>query len=139
MMRVVIDTNVFVSALLSPLGSPARVIDLLSADRIVVLYDDRLIGEYLAVLSRPKFGFARLTVRLFVDSIRMKGELVFAPPVSIELPDRDDLPFLEVALAGEAEGIVTGNGKHFVPTSGHHGVPIWSPAEFLERFAADNG
>ncbi len=56
-MRVVLDTNVLVSGLLNPDGSPGRVLDLFLAGGITLLVDDRILGEYRAVLPRPKFGF----------------------------------------------------------------------------------
>jgi predicted nucleic acid-binding protein len=51
--------------------------------------------------------------------------------LEIDLPDPDDEPFLEVAIAGRVEAIVTGNKRHF-PKKDYKGVRILSPAEFLE-------
>ncbi len=56
-MRVVLDTSVLVSGLLNPHGSPARVLDLVTAGPVVLFYDDRIIAEYRALLSRPRFAF----------------------------------------------------------------------------------
>jgi predicted nucleic acid-binding protein len=49
------------------------------------------------------------------------------------LPDADDRMFVEVALAGGADAIVTGNVRHFVPRRGTLGVLVCTPREFVDR------
>ncbi len=114
-MRVVLDTNVLVSGLLSPFGTPARVLDLLTTGVIIPLFDDRILQEYTEVLARPRFGFAEDDVGTLLAYVRVHGELVVAPPLDVELPDPDDLPFLEVAAAAGARAVVTGNAGGMVP------------------------
>lgn len=72
-MKIVLDTNVLVSSLLNPDGSPAGVLKLLLNGRIIMLYDNRILGEYLAVLSREKFGFRREWIDPLIDFIRQDG------------------------------------------------------------------
>lgn len=130
-MRVVIDTNVLVSGIINPHGSPGRVIDSIVSQTIIVVHDDRIMSEYRDVLLRPRFGFQRSDVDALLDFIEFSGEHITAGPVDIILPDPTDLPFLEVAIAGSAEALVTGNLRHFKPVRGRHRVPIFSPAELL--------
>lgn len=132
-MRVVVDTNVLVSGLLSPFGTPARVLDLLTAGLLVPVFDDRILQEYTEVLARPRFGFAEDDMSTLLAYLRMHGELVAAPPLDVDLPDPDHLPFVEVAAAADARAVVTGNARHFVPRQGAHGVEVWSPAELLSH------
>jgi len=54
---IVLDTNILVSALITPFGKAARVLDLVIRGDIRILYDDRILSEYREVLLRPKFGF----------------------------------------------------------------------------------
>jgi len=129
--RLVLDTNVLVSGLLSPYGPPGRVVDLVFAARVVVLADDRILGEYADVLARPKFAFRADDVRDVLEYLRVAVEPVVASPLGVELPDRDDLPFLEVAAAGGADALVTGNTRDFAPTKGHHDIRVVTAAEFL--------
>lgn len=131
-MRIVLDTNILVSALLSPHG-PGRVLDLLLAGQLVLLTDDRILGEYDEVLARPKFGFSADDVAEVLNYCRTTSERVLAPPLDVSLPDHGDLPFLEVAMTGEADALVTGNTRHFVPVGGTHSVAIVSPAELLQQ------
>jgi uncharacterized protein len=130
-MRVVVDTNVLVSGVMNPHGSPGRVVDAIVSQSISVLYDDRILLEYRDVLLRPFFGFQAADVNALVDFIEFSGEQISAGPVNVVLPDPTDLPFLEVAIAGLADALVTGNLRHFKPVRGRHSVSILSPAELL--------
>ncbi|HEX8362055.1 MAG TPA: putative toxin-antitoxin system toxin component, PIN family [Longimicrobium sp.] len=130
-MRVVVDTNIVVSGLLSPAGPPGRVIDLLLSGHVVALYDDRILLEYHDVLARPKLRIDPALAGAVLDWIERGGILVSAPPLDIELPDPDDLAFIEVAVAGAAAALVTGNGRHFAPARSSISLPILSPADFI--------
>jgi putative PIN family toxin of toxin-antitoxin system len=133
-MRIVVDTNVLVSGLLSPHGPPGRIVDGVVSEELVVLFDDRILDEYRDVLARPKFGFGARDIDDLLDQIVAAGEHVSASPLTVKLPDVDDLPFLEVAAAGKADALVTGNTKHF-PRSARCGVVVLTPAQLIERWA----
>jgi uncharacterized protein len=130
-MLVVLDTNLLVSALLSPFGPPARMLDLALSGEIRLAYDDRVMAEYREVLARPKFGFAPEDVADLLAFLEADGEPVTARPLPRELPDADDLPFLEVAAETEAI-LVTGNTAHY-PASVRGTVVVLTPAEYLGR------
>ena len=134
-MRVVLDTNVLVSGLLNPVGAPGRVVDLLLAGEISLLADDRVLREYRLVLPRPKFAFPRADVRAVLEFLETGSEIVPAAPSRIRLPDPDDLPFLEVAVSGGAESLITGNLRHFPPPI-RRGLafPIQAPGDFLKTW-----
>ena len=61
----------------------------------------------------------------------VESELVGAVPLPLSLPDPDDAMFLEVASAGGAEYVVTGNIRHF-PTDARQGITVVSPRDFIE-------
>src|SRR5574338_795842 len=132
-MRAVVDTNVIVSALLKPAGPPGQVLNAILEHRIKLLYDDRILGEYIEVLSRPKFRITQLQVESIIGFIEQEGDYFSGQRLDIVLPDERDLPFLEVAVAGLADALITGNGRDFKPRKGSHNVRIMSPAEFLGR------
>jgi putative PIN family toxin of toxin-antitoxin system len=129
-MRVVIDTNVLVSGIINPHGPPGRIVDSIVSLALTPLYDDRILSEYRDVLLRPVFGFRRNDVSVLLDFIEFSGEYITTGPVNLVLPDPDDLPFVEVAMAGSADALVTGNTKHFIPAR-RHGVSILTPAALL--------
>jgi putative PIN family toxin of toxin-antitoxin system len=134
-MLIVLDTNVLVSGVLNPSGAPGRLVDLILAYRVAVAYDDRLLAEYSRVLARPRFHIQPEEIHNLLGVWRYAGRLVTGSPLKIEsAPDPDDLPFAEVAVAAQADALVTGNPKHFafLPKLG---VPVLSPAECLKRLA----
>ena len=130
-MRVVVDTNVLVSGLLSPFGPPGIIVGLITAGSLCSCHDSRILAEYNAVLRRPAFPFAEEEVMALMAQMRASGELVSARPLPLRLPDPDDEPFLEVAAAAMAEFLVTGNLKHF-PDDRRQGVRVVTPREFLD-------
>lgn len=133
-MAIVLDTNVLVSGVLNAYGAPGRILDFVLAGSVQIAYDDRLLGEYADVLSRPRFGFEPTRIRALLAYFRLSGLLVSATPLPglavTAVPDPDDLPFAEVAVAAGVEALVTGNGRHFAFLSAYN-VPVYTPADFV--------
>ncbi|GAH62448.1 unnamed protein product [marine sediment metagenome] len=132
-MRIVLDTNVVVSGLLNPHGKPGTILQMVVSRAVTICYDARIIDEYREVLLRPKFPISEAEVDATLEQIEAAGHLVTTTPLPQNLPDPDDEPFLEVALAGEAEYLVTGNVKHY-PEDRRRGVRVVSPVEFVELY-----
>ena len=136
-MKIVLDTNVLVSGLLTPFGASGEVVRLVSAGVLVVQYDSRILLEYQNVLSRPKFQFDPENVNTFLTYIKQNGQVVSGIPLKKRLPDRDDEPFLEIAIAAQAACLITGNRKHF-PKASRQNLKIFSPSEFIDFFRKSN-
>ncbi|MCL1836810.1 MAG: putative toxin-antitoxin system toxin component, PIN family [Treponema sp.] len=112
MTRVVLDTNVLVSALLSN-GAPAAVVDLVTERRIILFYNDNIIAEYWDVLQRAKFDIRSQRVTRLINAIVKNGiSAENALTSAIPMPDEDDRKFYDVAKASSAF-LITGNLKHF--------------------------
>jgi putative PIN family toxin of toxin-antitoxin system len=133
-MIIVLDTNVIVSGVLKTYSKAATILRLVADGAIQLAYDLRILSEYREVLTRSEFGFSREDIEMFLLQIEEEGLLVSAKPIRCRLIDPDDEPFLEVALAAGAVGMVTGNKRHF-PRRDFEGIKILSPAEFLEAFS----
>lgn len=103
---------------------------MVSAGALTLCIDARLLTEYETVLLRPRFGFDEDSVSALIDYIEATAYTAASIPLPIRLPDVDDEPFLEVALACSAEHLVTGNLAHF-PEPARSGVSVLSPSEFL--------
>jgi uncharacterized protein len=131
--RIVLDTNVLVSGLLAPFGPPSEILRMVSSGEITLCLDARVLSEYADVLARPRFDFDQDDVAALLDFVSHSGMTVAASPLAAALPDPDDEPFLEIALAGGAEFLVTGNGSHF-PADLCQGVHVVSPAQFLKSY-----
>ncbi len=85
------------------------------------------------MLLRPEFSFDHNDVYAFLDEVESSGCLVTPVPLQTGLPDKSDEPFLEVALSGAAECLVTGNIRHY-PEDRRRGMKVVSPGEFVELF-----
>jgi putative PIN family toxin of toxin-antitoxin system len=113
MNRVVLDTNIIVSALLQPLGPPAQVFSLAAGGSIQLCISGEVYAEYEEVIRRPRFRRDENVIAAALDTIREKG-LWVKPTESIRAcADPDDDIFLECAQAARAGYLVTGNLKHF--------------------------
>ena len=117
MVYAVIDTNVFVSALLTKTNDVAtvQVFNAIADGRITPLYHRDILKEYQEVLSRPKFKFRSSVVKALLDSIVECGLEVFPKPTGEILVDVDDLVLYEVVMEKRDDNsyLVTGNKKHY--------------------------
>jgi uncharacterized protein len=129
-MNIVLDTNVLVAGLLSPFGPCGEIVRMVSSGELTLFLDARILTEYAEVLARPKFRFDEDKVADLLDFIEHRGFTVASSPLRLPLPDLDDEPFLGVAIAAQAECLVTGNQVHF-PAELCQGVTVLSPGEFL--------
>jgi len=131
-MRVVLDTNVLVSGLLSASGPPAWIVEAILTGSIELALDMAIREEYEEVLGRPEFSFPPAHVETLLSVIdRFAFWAAGVPPWPVRLPDPDDEPFLAVAAATESV-LVTGNVRHFpIPT--RRGVAVLTPREFKDR------
>jgi putative PIN family toxin of toxin-antitoxin system len=136
-MKIVLDTNVLVSGLLTPYGSSGEIVRLVSAGVLIVQYDARVILEYQDVLYRPKFQFDIQNIETLLTYIKQNGQVISAGPLKRRLPDPDDEPFLEIAIAGRAACLITGNKKHF-PKESRQRIKIFSPSEFVDFYRKYN-
>lgn len=130
-MQIVMDTNILVSALITPFGNAARILDMVLLGELQLLYDDRILLEYSEVLLRPKFSFEERDVDDLLSFIDTEGLKVTSVPVNYPVIDKDDIPFIEVAVSGTVEALITGNKRHF---KGAHTkkIRIMNPDEFLK-------
>ncbi|MDQ3031254.1 MAG: putative toxin-antitoxin system toxin component, PIN family [Myxococcota bacterium] len=130
-LRLVIDTNVVVAALLHPGRTPDLVLESLRARAATILVDSRIEAEYRAVLSRAKFAALPLARRsTMLAALLDRAERVACAPFAHAMIDDDDRAFVEVARSGRADALITGNAKHFPIELG---VTVLSPAALLAR------
>ncbi len=112
-MRIVIDTNVLVSALWNPGGAPAKVVRALADGQLRAVHSPAILQEYREVLARRRFGFDQERAGQIVNFIQIAGIGVAGSPSGRHLPDPKDLIFLDAALEGGASVLVTGNLRDF--------------------------
>jgi uncharacterized protein len=132
-MKVVLDTNVLVSGLLSPFGTCGEIVRMLTSGLVVLCVDARILLEYDEVLHRRKFGIDPSRVDTLIEYIQNVAEVHATVPLDDPLPDADDSPFLEVALSSGASYLVTGNLQHF-PKRSRSGLAVVSPKTFPDEY-----
>jgi uncharacterized protein len=135
--RLVIDTNVFVSGLISGEGPPARLLRAVQEKRAVHLVSDPIVEEYLRVLDYPRIRRFRKITDAFVADIA--AYLVYQTE-RVELrsrmrmsPDPDDDVFLNTAVCGRAMLLVSGDKVDLLALRRVDGIPIVSAREAVER------
>jgi putative PIN family toxin of toxin-antitoxin system len=136
MRLIVLDTNVIVSAGISPAGPPAKIVaDLVLSGLIHIVTSPRVAAEYREVVRRAKFhryGFPPLWLEYLIEESMRLPDPQSWPYLC---PDPNDTPLIALAHAAGA-WLVTGNLKHF-PEPMRNGVTVVSPADYLAHLAGN--
>ena len=134
MIRIVLDTNIFISSLLQPRGLPAEVLTLaLVGERVRLCLSAEIYSEYEEVIRRPRFRRDEEEIVDALRTIRETGLWIKPSQRTQACSDPDDDVFLECADAAKAHFLVTGNLKHF-PASWRD-TRIVSARQFLDTLA----
>jgi putative PIN family toxin of toxin-antitoxin system len=118
MIRIVLDTNVVVSAMLSPSRTAADVLRLALHRRVQLCVSDAILEEYEDVLRRPKCRRPSHVISALMKALRATAETVAPTETLTVSADEADNRFLECAKAAGADYLVTGNLQHFPRTLG---------------------
>lgn len=143
MVRVVVDVNVLVSALLTPKGSPRRVLFALEHQRFSLVTSEGMIARVEEKLRNPKiggaYGVTDEDIRSVRSLLRTQAEVVVVPTAAVVAmtgdPEDDDV--LATAREGKATYLVTGDKEHLLPLDGCQGMRIVSPRQFLDILAEE--
>ena len=127
--RVVLDSNIVVSACLTPQGASATIVELALLGYFTLCISQEVLSEYQEVLARPKFSRELERIKTVLEGIE-ETSAVIVPRQRLTLSsDEEDNRLLECAQAAKADFLVTGNRKHFPDRMDE--VRILSPCEFL--------
>jgi putative PIN family toxin of toxin-antitoxin system len=136
-MRLVLDTNVLVTAFRSRAGAAAEVVRLIRRGELTMLATVALFLEYEAVLTRPEhLARAEMTAAEANSALDVLAAVV--EPVEPhflwrpKLRDPDDDMVLEAAVNGRADAVVTFNARHFTDIVGEFGLGLLTPAAILK-------
>lgn len=133
-MRAVVDTNILVRSIIKPQGSVGPVLQRLRRREYTLLLSRATLDELVDVLHRPrlrvKYGLNESGLRAVIRLIVLRSELVQPNErVAVCRDPKDDM-FLEVAVAGQANAIVSGD-EDLLILDPYAGIPIVSPGRFL--------
>ncbi len=135
-LRYVLDTNVIISALLFPRSVPGIAFTK-TRQHGDLLLSSETVGELVEVLSRAKFDpYVTPDERDWFIAVLVKSALLVEPSERVEVcRDPKDNKWLELAIAGQASTIVSGD-EDLIALDGYREISIVTPAEFVERFAS---
>jgi putative PIN family toxin of toxin-antitoxin system len=111
--RVVLDTNVLISAALKPAGLEAAVVNAVIAGELEAWVTEEIWGEYEEVLARPKFNAVREVSHGILAALRSRVSITRPVAALAAALDKDDTRFIECAEAAQTDFIVTGNRRHY--------------------------
>jgi putative PIN family toxin of toxin-antitoxin system len=138
-MRVVVDSNVFVSALIAPNGTSGSLVrKLVESRRTVFLISRETMEELKRVLMYPKIArllkWSSTDVDSFISSIELIAEEVDVAfwVSNVDCRDPDDIKFLSLAVAGRADFLVTGDEDLLILKT-IADIPVLSPSQCLSR------
>jgi putative PIN family toxin of toxin-antitoxin system len=139
-MRAVVDTNILVRALIMPQGTVGPVLLRLRRSEYTLLYAQPLLEELVDVLNRPrirhKYSLTEDDIQIVVSLILLRGEAVAQEQRITACRDPRDDKFLEVAVTGMADIIVSGD-QDLLVLNPFAGIPILPPAGFLQMLDAE--
>jgi len=129
--KIVVDTNIIISAALSSLGKSSQIVDMAFDRKLQIYYNTEILAEYEDVLSRPRFNFNTGKKIHFIEGIKRVGILIEPVTSNVSLPDESDRIFYDTTKASGAI-LITGNVKHY-PNEAF----ILTPAEFIMMLDSD--
>ena len=129
-MRLVLDTNIIVSAFITPGGKPSQILQLVLGRTAELCYNSAILGEYESVMLRPKFSnkIDIGIIRKFINLLRNIGFSFDPMPGKSKLSDESDRIFYDTAKGSDSI-LITGNIKHYPKESF-----IMMPTDFMKRF-----
>jgi len=130
MKRIVIDTNILISAILSPKGNSAQIMTLISLNELQLIFCSKILDEYTKVLAYERLKIPVQAQNKIIKGINKLGILIEPPLSTIHLPDESDRIFYDTARASGAI-LITGNMKHFPAESF-----IMTPADYIKMINA---
>lgn len=135
-LRVVFDTNILISALLSPRGAPFHCLALARLGRVHSISCSQIMQEFQEKLLN-KFRYASEDAQQAVAEIMHFSEMVSLSGISIpEVADPDDWMVIECAIVGGADCVVSGD-RHLLSLGKYGNIDILSAREFLQRLASE--
>ena len=128
MQKIVIDTNIVISAALTPNGNAARIVKSIYEGKVQAFYSPDIINEYKKVLSYERLNISHEKQKITIDAISNLFVQVTPATSCIHMLHEDDRVFYDTAKEAGAI-LITGNTKHF-PAEQF----IMSPTEYLDKY-----
>jgi len=137
-MRIVLDTNVFISGIFFT-GPPSHILEAWRDGKVQVLVSPSILDEYQRIAAELAVQFRDIDLKPFLDLLTVEAEIVLAPSLPpVIRDDPSDDKFLEAAVAGNASYIISGD-KHLLKISEFQGIQVLKPRDFVQRYLKKKG
>jgi len=138
LIRLIVDTNVFVSGIINKNGYPGRILQAVRSGIVELITSDAMIDELLRVLNYPrirKYSHVNDELIRSVAALLLYQTERVEPKIHIELSkDPYDNCFLEAAVTGKVNALITGDRSHLLVIEKIHGIPIITARQCVNRF-----
>ncbi|MBU0545476.1 MAG: putative toxin-antitoxin system toxin component, PIN family [Proteobacteria bacterium] len=132
-MRIILDTNVFISGIFFS-GPPSQILKAWENQRFQIVLSQQILDEYQRVADNLSSKFPTVDILPIIEMITIHAQFIDTQGVEINVcEDPDDDKFIECAVAGECETIISGD-KHLLKLSEYQGVTILNPRNFVKKY-----
>ena len=131
-MRVILDTNVFISGIFFS-GPPSQILKAWANQSFQIVLSQQILDEYQRVSEELSSKFQKIDILPIIELVTIHGQFIDIQDFDISVcEDPDDDKFLECAVAGKCKIIISGD-KHLLKLSGYEGITVWSPRKFVDK------
>lgn len=132
-MRIILDTNVFISGIFFS-GPPSQILKAWGNHSFQIVLSQHILDEYQRIAEELSSKFPTIDILPIIELVTIHAQFVDTQGVDINIcEDPDDDKFIECAIAGKCETIISGD-KHLLKLSGYQGVIIMNSRNFVEKY-----
>ena len=132
-MRIVLDTNVFISGIFFS-GPPSQILNAWKNTKIQIVLSQEILKEYQRVAVSLADKFTTIDILPIIELVIIHGQFIDTKGFEVSVcDDPDDNKFIECAIASNNKIIVNGN-KHLLKVSGFQGITVLKPREFVDSY-----
>lgn len=132
-MRIILDTNVFISGIFFS-GPPSQILKAWEKQNLQIVLCQQILDEYQRVADELSSKYPLVDITPIIELLTIYGQFVDTKSVDISIcEDPDDDKFIECAIAGKCEIIVSGDA-HLLKLTEYKGIKIIKPRNFIEEY-----
>ena len=132
-MKVILDTNVFISGIFFS-GPPSQILKAWQNSRLQIVLSQEILNEYKRVAESLAAKFPTIDILPIIELMTIHGQLIDTEGFDVSVcDDPDDNKFIECAIASNSEIIISGD-KHLLKLSGYQGITVLKPREFVDSY-----
>jgi len=131
--NTILDTNVFISGIFFS-GPPSQILKAWENKGFQIVLSEQILDEYQRVAENLSSKFPSIDILPIIDLITIYGHFIDTQGLDISVcEDPDDDKFIECAIAGKCNIIVSGD-KHLLKLAGYKGINVLKPRDFMEQY-----